>query len=72
MGRDGADPLFLQMKEATHSVLEPFVPGFEYEHQGERVVHGQRLMQAASDLFLAGPTTPTVRTATTTCASCAT
>ncbi|MTV59104.1 DUF2252 domain-containing protein, partial [Streptococcus pneumoniae] len=40
------------MKEATTSVLEPFVPGFAYEHQGERVVHGQRLMQAASDLFL--------------------
>jgi len=52
VGRDGADPLFLQMKEATNSVLEPFVPGFAYEHQGERVAHGQRLMQAASDLFL--------------------
>ncbi len=52
VGRDGADPLFLQMKEATASVLEPYVPGFSYEHQGRRVVHGQRLMQAASDLFL--------------------
>jgi uncharacterized protein (DUF2252 family) len=52
VGRDGADPLFLQMKEATTSVLAPYVPGFAFDHQGERVVRGQRLMQAASDLFL--------------------
>jgi uncharacterized protein (DUF2252 family) len=52
VGRDGADPLFLQLKEAMPSVLAPYVPGFTFEHQGERVVHGQRLMQAASDVFL--------------------
>jgi uncharacterized protein (DUF2252 family) len=49
---DETDPLFLQAKEARRSVLEP--PGTEsrFEHQGERVVKGQRLMQAASDIFL--------------------
>ena len=52
VGRDGADPLFLQVKEAMESVLAPHVPGFPYDHQGQRVVHGQRLMQAASDVFL--------------------
>ena len=52
VGRDGADPLFLQMKEAMESVLAPYVPGYAYEHQGQRVVEGQRLMQAASDVFL--------------------
>jgi len=52
VGRDGADPLFLQLKEAMPSVLAPYVPGYTFEHQGERVVRGQRLMQAASDLFL--------------------
>jgi hypothetical protein len=40
------------MKEALPSVLAAYVPGYEFEHQGERVVRGQRLMQAASDLFL--------------------
>lgn len=52
VGRDGADPLFLQVKEAMESVLAPHVPGFPCEHQGQRVVQGQRLMQAASDVFL--------------------
>ncbi|MBO0872881.1 MAG: DUF2252 domain-containing protein [Pseudonocardia sp.] len=51
-GRDPSDPLFLQAKEATASVLDaPGGPG-TYENQGERVVTGQRLMQAASDIFL--------------------
>ena len=51
-GRDGADPLFLQAKEAQASVLERFVGRSEFSHHGQRVVEGQRLMQAASDIFL--------------------
>ena len=46
-GRDGADPLFLQMKEARPSVLAAYAGASPYRHQGERVVQGQRLMQAA-------------------------
>ncbi len=50
-GRDQQDPLFLQVKEATRSVLEDHLP--KSRHQpGSRVVHGQRMMQAASDLYL--------------------
>lgn len=52
LGRDPSDPLFLQAKEATHSVLEPFAGKSEFANQGQRVVEGQRLMQAASDIFL--------------------
>jgi uncharacterized protein (DUF2252 family) len=52
LGRDGQDPLFLQMKEAESSVLEEFVSPSKFENHGERVVHGQRLMQASSDIFL--------------------
>jgi uncharacterized protein (DUF2252 family) len=52
LGRDGSDPLFLQVKEAERSVLEDFAGGSEYANHGERVVAGQRLMQAASDIFL--------------------
>jgi uncharacterized protein (DUF2252 family) len=48
---DGA-PLFLQLKEAGRSVLEPFTAPSRYDHGGRRVVEGQRLMQAASDIFL--------------------
>jgi uncharacterized protein (DUF2252 family) len=51
-GRDQQDPLFLQVKEATASVLEDHLPMSRYKQHGERVVHGQRLMQAASDIFL--------------------
>jgi uncharacterized protein (DUF2252 family) len=51
-GRDRQDPLFLQAKEAEASVVEPFVAPSEYDEPGQRVVEGQRLMQAASDLFL--------------------
>jgi uncharacterized protein (DUF2252 family) len=46
------DPLILQLKEAGRSVLEPFVRPCPYANQGERVVQGQRILQAASDLFL--------------------
>jgi uncharacterized protein (DUF2252 family) len=49
---DGEHPLFLQAKEAGHSVLEAFVGGSEFDHSGQRVVVGQRLMQAVSDIFL--------------------
>jgi uncharacterized protein (DUF2252 family) len=51
-GRDEADPLFLQAKEAQASVLERFLEPSEYENQGERVVRGQRIMQGSSDIFL--------------------
>ncbi|HEV7212381.1 MAG TPA: DUF2252 domain-containing protein [Blastococcus sp.] len=51
-GRDAHDPLFLQVKEATASVLEQYLPPSRYAQPGERVVQGQRLMQAASDIFL--------------------
>jgi uncharacterized protein (DUF2252 family) len=51
-GRDEDDPLFLQVKEAGPSILEGYVKSKTYEHQGHRVVTGQRLMQAASDIFL--------------------
>jgi uncharacterized protein (DUF2252 family) len=51
-GRDGNDPLVLQAKEAVASVLEPFVGTSAYSRHGQRVVEGQRLMQAASDIFL--------------------
>lgn len=49
---DNKDPLFLQVKEARRSVLEPFAGKSAYPNQGQRVVHGQRLMQTASDVFL--------------------
>jgi uncharacterized protein (DUF2252 family) len=51
-GRDAQDPLFLQIKEATTSVLEPYVRKSGYRQHGERVVQGQRMMQAASDIYL--------------------
>ncbi|HEX5856631.1 MAG TPA: DUF2252 domain-containing protein [Microbacterium sp.] len=51
-GRDEADPLFLQAKEAQESVLERFLGKSQYEEHGERVVRGQRMMQASSDIFL--------------------
>jgi len=51
-GRDAHDPLFLQVKEATASVLEPYVGKSRYKQHGERVVQGQRMMQAASDIYL--------------------
>jgi uncharacterized protein (DUF2252 family) len=52
LGRDSADPLFLQVKEAEASVLSRFVGASKYDNQGLRVVAGQRLMQASSDIFL--------------------
>jgi uncharacterized protein (DUF2252 family) len=52
LGNDGQDPLFLQMKEAEQSVLEGSLGPSEFENHGERVVAGQRLMQAVSDIFL--------------------
>ena len=51
-GRDQQDPLFLQVKEATTSVLEGHLRKSRYKQPGERVVRGQRMMQAASDIFL--------------------
>jgi uncharacterized protein (DUF2252 family) len=52
LGRDDADPLFMQMKEAQPSVLEPFLGKSEFSDHGQRVVEGQRLMQAAGDTML--------------------
>ena len=51
-GRDESDPLFLQVKEAQESVLSRFCGSSAYANQGERVIAGQRLMQATSDIFL--------------------
>ncbi|MDQ1065899.1 DUF2252 domain-containing protein [Streptomyces canus] len=52
LGKDDEDPLFLQAKEADESVLAPYAGASAYRTQGERVVAGQRLMQATSDIFL--------------------
>ncbi len=52
VGRDGQDPLVLQAKEAQPSVLEPYLGASEFANHGERVVRGQRISQAASDIFL--------------------
>jgi Uncharacterized protein conserved in bacteria (DUF2252) len=52
LGQSPSDALFLQAKEAPQSVLERFAGESEYSNQGQRVVEGQRLMQAASDIFL--------------------
>jgi uncharacterized protein (DUF2252 family) len=51
-GRDSDDPLFLQVKEAGPSVLEPYLGKSKYSNHGQRIVLGQRLMQSASDIFL--------------------
>jgi uncharacterized protein (DUF2252 family) len=51
-GRDNGDPLILQVKEAMASVLEDHLPASQHEQPGERVVRGQRMMQASSDIFL--------------------
>src|SRR5437588_4590167 len=51
-GAEGDDPLFMQIKEASTSVLEPYVGASPYANHGERVVVGQRMMQAASDILL--------------------
>jgi uncharacterized protein (DUF2252 family) len=51
-GRDQNEPLFLQMKEAEASVLEEYLGKSEYSNHGQRVVAGQRLMQAVGDIFL--------------------
>jgi len=52
LGKDAGDPLILQVKEAGPAVLSDFAGSSKYENQGQRVVEGQRLMQAASDIFL--------------------
>src|SRR5439155_3742889 len=52
LGRDQKDPLFLQLKEAESSVLEPYLGASQFSNHGQRVVIGQRLMQATSDIFL--------------------
>lgn len=58
---DQEDPLILQYKEARPSVLEPYAGKSPYDHEGQRVVSGQRLVQAASDMFLGWTSDPTGR-----------
>ena len=58
LGHDDGDPLFLQVKEAGASVLEPYLGATKFGHHGQRVVEGQRLMQAASDIMLGWCRTP--------------
>jgi uncharacterized protein (DUF2252 family) len=58
LGRDTNDPLFLQVKEAEASVLSRYVGASRHANQGQRVVAGQRLMQATSDIFLGWQRTP--------------
>ena len=60
LGVDDADPLFLQFKEAEASVLEPYLSRSSYANHGQRVVEGQRLMQAASDIMLGWFRTPDI------------
>ncbi|MBT2545582.1 DUF2252 family protein [Streptomyces sp. ISL-44] len=60
-GRDERDPLFLQIKEAGRSVLEDHLPADSHDHHGQRVVAGQKLLQAASDIFLGWMTGPAGR-----------
>jgi len=55
---DNSEPLFIQVKEARQSVLEPYTRASVYGHHGERIVQGQRLMQSASDIFLGWTTGP--------------
>jgi uncharacterized protein (DUF2252 family) len=71
-GRDQHDPLFLQVKEATASVLEGHLPRSRYKQHGERVVYGQRMMQAASDIYLGWTKGCRTPPGTTTGGSCAT
>ncbi|MGW6728292.1 DUF2252 domain-containing protein [Nocardia sp. NPDC055029] len=61
MDKESGSPLFLQLKEAEASVLAPHLKPSKYHHQGHRVVVGQRLMQSASDIFLAWATGPAGR-----------
>jgi uncharacterized protein (DUF2252 family) len=51
-GRSGADPLFLQVKQAGPSVYEPFTAPSRFGHHGARVIHGKRLLQSATDIFV--------------------
>jgi uncharacterized protein (DUF2252 family) len=55
---DDKEPIFIQVKEARQSVLEPYIKPSLYPHHGERIVQGQRLMQSASDIFLGWTTGP--------------
>lgn len=52
LGVDDGDPLFLQVKQARQSLLEPYLGASEYDHPGKRVITGQRFMQATNDIFL--------------------
>jgi uncharacterized protein (DUF2252 family) len=55
---DNKEPVFIQVKEASQSVLEPYIKPSLYQHHGERIVQGQRLTQSASDIFLGWTTDP--------------
>src|SRR4029077_20337120 len=60
VGRGGQDAIMLQAKEAQASVLEPYLGRSEYDTHGERVVRGQRMMQAATDIFLSWQRSPSL------------
>jgi uncharacterized protein (DUF2252 family) len=60
VGRDGEDAVMLQAKEAQASVLEPYLGRSEFATHGERVVRGQRMMQAATDIFLSWQRSPSL------------
>ena len=60
VGRNGRDAIMLQAKEAQASVLEPHLGRSEYDTHGERVVRGQRMMQAATDIFLSWQRSPSL------------
>jgi uncharacterized protein (DUF2252 family) len=63
------DPLFLQVKEARRSVLEPYAGASPFDNHGQRVVNGYRLMQPASDMFWVGQRVPSVITSFASCAT---
>ena len=69
---DKRHPLVMQVKQADRSVLEPYAGPAEQDHQGQRVVEGQRLTQAAGDILLGWTRNPVGTGSTSTCASCGT
>ena len=71
LGGDEDDPLFLQLKEAEASVLEPFLGKSGFSNHGQRVVEGQRLTQAASDIMLGWLRTSSASTASSATSTCA-
>ena len=67
LGDRDDDPLLLQIKQATASLLEPYAGRSRYRHPGRRVVNGQRLLQTASDIFLGWTATASPSTTSASC-----